>query len=73
LIDKMLYKPKNSKYKKFQKKKIKHFCRIKTNKINNIFFGTFALKSLKKTFITANQIEAVRRALSKVIKRQGKI
>jgi len=39
----------------------------------NINFGTFGLKSIERGRITARQIEAARRALSRAVKRQGKI
>lgn len=40
---------------------------------DNISFGQFALKSISRGRIEACQIEAARRAMSRAIKRQGKI
>lgn len=40
---------------------------------NNLSFGSFALKSLSVARITAKQIEAARRAITRKIKRRGKL
>ncbi|MFP3014246.1 MAG: 50S ribosomal protein L16 [Arsenophonus sp.] len=39
----------------------------------NIIFGTFGLKAVGRGRLTARQIEAARRAMTRAIKRQGKI
>lgn len=43
------------------------------NKGNSISFGSFGLKSLECGLISARQIEASRRAMTRYIKRGGKI
>jgi large subunit ribosomal protein L16 len=39
----------------------------------NINFGQFALKSLENAWVTARQIEAARRAMTRYVQRGGKI
>lgn len=68
-----MYKPKKFKFKKMHKSRIKTLHQNVTNKISSSTFGTFALKSLEKGQIKPNQIEAVRKILSKEIKKFGKI
>lgn len=68
-----MYKPKKFKFKKIHKKRIKNIKQVSTNKIFDIKSGTYALKSLEKGEIKPNQIEAVRKILSKEIKKYGKI
>ena len=40
---------------------------------NNLSFGSFALKSLSFARITARQLEAARRAITRKVKRRGKL
>lgn len=40
---------------------------------NKVSFGTFGLKAIDRGRMTARQIEAARRALTRHVKRQGKI
>ena len=40
---------------------------------NFIAFGNFALKSMEGSFVTARQIEAARRAMTRSVQRGGKI
>ncbi len=40
---------------------------------NTIAFGTYALKALEGSFVTARQIESARRAMTRSINRGGKI
>jgi large subunit ribosomal protein L16 len=68
-----MYKPKKFKFKKMHKSRIKNLHQNTTNKICDMNFGSFALKSLEKGQIKPNQIEAVRKILSKEIKKFGKI
>jgi len=68
-----MYKPKKFKFKKMHKNRIKNLYQNATNRISASNFGTFALKSLEKGQIKPNQIEAVRKILSKEIKKFGKI
>lgn len=39
----------------------------------NVDFGDYGLKSLERSFLTSRQIEAARRAMTRYIKRGGKI
>ena len=40
---------------------------------NDIAFGTFALKAMESSWVSARQIEAARRAMTRYIQRGGKI
>lgn len=46
--------------------------RIETNTVN-LDFGTYGLSTLESTRLSANQLEAVRRVLSRKMKRSGQI
>ena len=62
--------PKRSKYRKTFKNK------IKSNKIENqsvLAYGKYGLKSLENSRITAKQLEAARRAITRKINRRGKV
>jgi len=61
--------PKRTKYRKQQKGKI-HGATIAGS---TLAYGTFGLKSLDPERVTARQIEAARRALTRYMKRQGKV
>ncbi len=63
--------PKKTKYRKAQKGR-----RRQTGKASRkveVSFGSFGLKSLERRWVTARQIEAARRVMTKHIKRGGKI
>lgn len=45
----------------------------KTSAGYKLAFGRFGLKALEKTWLTARQIEAARRAITRYIKRGGKV
>lgn len=47
--------------------------RGKALKGNKVSFGEFGLQALESCWMTANQIESARRAMTRYIKRQGKI
>jgi large subunit ribosomal protein L16 len=47
--------------------------RGKAQKGNTVAFGDFGLQTLQSSWITANQIEAARRAMTRYIKRGGKV
>lgn len=64
-----MLQPKKSKFRKVQKGKIKGVA----TKGTDISFGSFGLKSLEPGFITANQIEAARIAITRHVKREGKL
>ena len=65
----MFLQPNKSKYKKVRKGRLK-----KLNfKTNTLKFGTVGLKSTEAGFISAKQLEAARQAISRRIKRSGKL
>lgn len=65
----MFLQPKKIKYQKTKKGKIRKL-EFKTNKLK---FGTIGLKAVNSAIITARQIEATRQAISRKIKKKGKI
>lgn len=65
----MLNGPKKTKYKKIKKGKL-----VKLEfKSNNLVFGTVGLKASEAGTISAKQIEAARQAITRKIKRKGKV
>ena len=65
----MFLQPKNIKYKKIKKGKL-----LKLEfKSNKLVFGTVGLKASESGIISARQIEACRQAISRKIKRKGKL
>lgn len=64
-----MLRPKNTKFNKCQK------GRIRGNETHayKINFGTFALKSLEPGRLTAQQLEAARRTITRKIKKIGKL
>jgi len=64
-----MLQPKKTKYRKQQKGRIKGL----SQRGNRLSFGMFGLKSLEPSWITARQIEASRVAITRCMKRQGKI
>ena len=61
--------PKKTKYRKVQRGRVRGVA----NKGNKIEFGEFALQVLESGYITNRQIEAARRALTRYLKRSGKV
>jgi len=64
-----MLQPKKTKYRKQQKGKNRGLA----TRGNKISFGEFGLKAVDRGRITARQIEAARRAITRAIKRGGKI
>jgi large subunit ribosomal protein L16 len=64
-----MLQPKKTKFRKTHKGKIKGYAK----RGNQIDFGTFALKSLDEGWLTARQLEAARVALTRHMKREGKV
>jgi len=64
-----MLQPKKTKYKKQQKGKLRGFA-TSGAKVN---FGHYGLKAITRGRVTARQIEAARRAMTRHIKRGGKI
>ncbi len=65
----MLLMPRKVKYRKKQKGRLGKI----TYSGSNLDFGSFGLVALERGWITARQIEAARRAMTRHIKRGGKI
>ena len=61
--------PKKTKYRKWQRGR----NRGKATSNNTIAFGDYGLQILELAYITDRQIEAARRALTRHIKRSGKV
>tara|TARA_B100000949_G_C14226669_1_gene427045 strand:- start:824 stop:1237 length:414 start_codon:yes stop_codon:yes gene_type:complete len=64
-----MLQPKKTKFRKQQKGKLRGFATSGTR----VSFGEFGLKALTRGRITARQIEAARRAMTRHIKRGGKV
>ena len=65
----MFLQPKRTKYRKVKKGKLGKF----NFKSNSLKFGTVGLKSIESGMISAKQLEAARQAISRKIKRGGKL
>lgn len=65
----MFLQPKKHKYKKIHKHKLNNF----DYRSNELKFGTVGLKSKISGTITAKQLEAARQAISRKIKKKGKL
>jgi large subunit ribosomal protein L16 len=61
--------PKKTKYRKAHKGRIHGAAKS----ANTVDYGSYGLKAMEPDRITARQIEAARRALTRHVKRQGKI
>ena len=61
--------PKRTKFRKQQRGRM----RGNANSGNTICFGQYALQALEPSWITSRQIEAARRAMTRYIRRGGKI
>jgi large subunit ribosomal protein L16 len=64
-----MLQPKRQKYRKQQKGRMKG----KAQRGNQIAFGSFGIKVLESTWITGRQIEAARQALTRHMKREGRL
>jgi len=64
-----MLQPKRTKYRKTQKGKIKG----NANRGSTIAFGSFGLKALDEGFISSKTIEAARVAMTRYMKREGKV
>ncbi len=64
-----MLQPKKTKFRKMQKGKMKGF----TQRGHQLSFGSFGIKALEETWITARQIEAARIAVTRYMKRQGQV
>ena len=64
-----MLQPKKTNHRKQQKGKIKG----NAQRGHQVAFGSFAIKSLDEGFITSRQIEAARIAVTRYMKREGKV
>ncbi len=64
-----MLQPKRTKYRKQQKGRIKGLA----HKGSTVSFGSFGLKSLDSSRITNRQIESARIAMTRYMKREGKV
>jgi large subunit ribosomal protein L16 len=63
-----MLQPKRMKFRKMHKGRNRGFAAG-----DSVSFGTYGLKSIGRGRMTARQIEAARRAMTRAVKRQGKI
>ena len=64
-----MLQPKKTKYRKSQKGRMKGNAQ-RGARLN---FGSFGIKSLEESFVTARQIEAARIAATRYMKREGQL
>lgn len=64
-----MLQPSRTKYRKSQRGRLKGVA----NRGATIAFGSFGLKAMDRGFITARQIESARQAMTRSVKRGGKI
>ncbi len=64
-----MLQPKRSKFRRVQKGRVKGSA----HRGSTIAFGTFGLKTLESGWITSRQIEASRIAVTRYMKREGKV
>ena len=64
-----MLQPKRTKYRKMQKGRVKGLA----HRGSKISFGSFALKTLDSGYITNRQIESARIAMTRYMKREGKV
>ena len=64
-----MLQPKRTKFRKVHKGRNRGLA----NAGNEVSFGSFGLKAVTRGQLTARQIEAARRAMTRAVKRQGKI
>lgn len=64
-----MLQPKRTKYRKTQKGRMKGVA----TRGASLAFGSFGIKTMDESFITARQIEAARIAVTRYMKREGKV
>src|SRR5210317_537415 len=64
-----MLQPKRTKFRKQQKGRNRGLAQVG----NRVSFGEYGLKATTRGFITARQIEAARRAITRYVKRGGKL
>jgi large subunit ribosomal protein L16 len=63
--------PRQTKYRKSHRKLT--FCTARQNNMHHLHFGSFGIKALESGRLSSNNIEALRRTLTRRFKRTGKI
>jgi len=66
-----MLQPKKQKYRKQQKGR--SLRRMKETRGTKLSFGRFGLQAASAAWVTANQIEAARKAITHALKREGKL
>ena len=61
--------PKRTKYRKMQRGRLKGLAQ----RGNSVSFGDYALQATTSAYLTSRQIEAARRAITRELKRAGKV
>jgi large subunit ribosomal protein L16 len=64
-----MLQPKRTKFRKQQKGRNRGLAQVG----NRVSFGEFGMKATSRGFVTARQIEAARRAITRYVKRGGKL
>ena len=64
-----MLQPKRTKFRKQQKGRNRGLAQVG----NRVSFGEYGLKATSRGFVTARQIEAARRAITRFVKRGGKL
>ena len=64
-----MMQPKRTKFRKQQKGRNRGLAQVG----NRVSFGEYGLKATSRGFVTARQIEAARRAITRYVKRAGKL
>lgn len=64
-----MLQPKRTKYRKMQKGRVKGIAQ----RGHTLSFGNFGIKALEPGWITARQIEAARIAMTRAMKREGRV
>ncbi len=64
-----MLQPKRTKFRKQMKGRNRGMAQV----ANRVSFGEYGLKATTRGFITARQIEAARRAITRYVKRGGKL
>ena len=64
-----MLQPKRTKFRKQQKGRNRGLAQVG----NRVSFGEYGLKATSRGFVTARQIEAARRAITRYVKRGGKL
>jgi large subunit ribosomal protein L16 len=64
-----MLQPRKTKYRKQQKGRVRGLA----HRGSKISFGTFGIKTLEQAWITSRQIEAARIAMTRYMKREGKV